>query len=120
MQPDNPLINWTWKSDKICLKFTFIGMLEIEDAISAVEKWKKAFSSRPSDKIVLIWECHHMTGYDTESRLLWQKTLKELKPQIDSIWLITTSRLIRMGAQIMTLFTSINTEIVETEDQIVF
>ncbi|MBN2102680.1 hypothetical protein JW835_01425 [bacterium] len=60
-----------------------------------------------------------MKGYDSQSRIIWQNALKEMKPQIHIIWLISTTKLIRVGAQIMSLFTSMNIKAVESEDQIV-
>jgi phosphopantetheine adenylyltransferase len=61
-----------------------------------------------------------MGGYDTEARLQWQKTLKELENQIDTVWLITQSSLIKMGASVMSLFTKLKIQVVRSESEIRF
>ena len=119
MKTINPTISECIKSGKPCLKFLFKGLLQEKDALLAIEEWKAYFQSKPMEKIVLIWECQEMKGYDTASRTAWQNTLNELKPQIENIWLITTSKLIKLGAQIMSVFTSLNIKVVESEEQIV-
>ena len=84
------------------------------------KKWKEAFQSRPDDKITIVWECLNMTGYETQARIQWQETLKELQPQIKDIWLISDSNLIKTGARVMSVFTSLNIHIVDSEEDIVF
>ena len=93
-------------------------MLEANDAKRAIEKWKKAFTSKTGVKIALIWDCMKMDGYDTESRNLWQNALNEMRDQIDSIWLITNSNYIKIGARIISVFTSLTIKVVDSEDQI--
>jgi hypothetical protein len=70
--------------------------------------------------ITLIWNCQEMTSYDTAARIQWQQTLKDLSDQIETIWLITDSRMIRMGAAVMALFSSLNIKPVDSEAAIVF
>ncbi|MBN1783106.1 hypothetical protein JW948_18365 [bacterium] len=118
MLHENPTIEWIEHAGRDCLKFTFHGALKSQNARGAIEKWKTAFQEKNGEKIPLIWDCHHMTGYDTDSRVEWQNTIKDLKKQIDSIWLITDSKLIRVGAQIMTVFTHMDIRVVQDESQI--
>jgi len=115
---ENPKIEWVGKFDKSCLKFTFVGMLVEQDAIIAIEKWKEAFQSKRGEEIVVVWQCLKMKGYDTESRVLWQEALKEMKSQIASIWLVTNSNFIKIGANVMSVFTSLNIRIVSSESEI--
>ena len=120
MEALNPKIEWQEKAGKKCLRFTFSGKLTEQDAASAIKAWRAAFAARMGEPITLIWDCHEMTGYDTGARTQWQQTLKELGDQIESIWLISSSRMIRMGASVMALFSSLNIKPVESEDAIVF
>ena len=119
MITENPKVECCQKSGRNCLKFTFSGVLEEYNAKAAITKWKHEFRSKPDEKFTLIWECLDMKGYDSPSRIAWQNAMKELKPQIDTIWLIATLKLIKVGAQIMSVFTSINVKVVESEEQIV-
>jgi hypothetical protein len=116
----NPEIAWEEKLGKECLRFTFQGKLTEEDATSAIRIWRAAFAARMGKHITLIWNCQEMTGYDTAARTQWQQTLKDLRDQIETIWLISDSRMIRMGAAVMALFSSLNIKPVDSEAAIVF
>jgi len=118
MKPENPVLEIYQKSGRNCLKFTFSGILEEQDARHAITRWKHEFRSKPDEKFILIWECLNMKGYDSQSRIAWQNALKEMKSQIDTIWLIASLKLIKVGAQIMSVFTSLNIKVVDSEDQI--
>ena len=115
---ENPKIEWTQKSGKNCLKFTFFGKFTEQDARTALDKWKQAFSANPQDKTVLIWDCLKMTDYDHEARTIWQNACKEMKGQIDAIWVLTNSILIRMGASVISVFTSLKIKVVSSEQEI--
>ena len=94
MSDENPRIEWVQKAGVKCLKFTFKNNLEEQDAINAIAKWRAAFRLKFNEKIILIWDCVEMRGYDIKARNLWQGALKEMKSHIESIWLITNSSLI--------------------------
>ena len=38
----------------------------------AIKIWREAFASKHDEKIVIIWDCTEMKGYDTGSRDRWQ------------------------------------------------
>jgi endo-beta-N-acetylglucosaminidase D len=118
MENENPKIEWCQKLGISYLKFTFKGKLKESDALKAIKKWKEAFNTKSGEKIVLVWDCLEMENYDTNSRIEWQNALKEMKNQIDSIWLITNSVLIKVGARVMSLFTSLEIKIVSSENEI--
>ncbi len=116
---ENPRIEWKNNPNKKCLKFIFNDKLSEQDAVSAIEKWRKSFKSYPGEKVVLIWDCLNMKGYESGARNLWQSALKEMKGQIDSIWLITNSGFIRMGASVMSVFASYPIKVVDSENAVV-
>jgi len=116
---DNPSIEWINKSGKDCLIFTFSGKFSDQDAITATEKWRQIFASRKQEKIILIWNCLDMHDYDQQARTLWVNACQEMKDQISFIWLITNSLLIRMGASVISVFTSLKIKVVSTEKDIV-
>lgn len=115
---DNPQIEWTNKSGKQCLRFTFSGKFTEQDAVPALEKWRQSFASKPGERIPMIWDCLNMNDYDYEARTLWQNACKEMKDQIDSIWVMTNSLLIRMGASVISVFSSLRIKVVDSEEDI--
>lgn len=108
------------KSDKSYIKFTFSGRLEPSDAENAIRNWKKIFSENPDNKYIIIWDCLYMTGYDHDARVKWQSALSEMKNQIDYIWIITQSKIFKMGASVMALLTDIKLKVVASENKIVY
>ena len=118
MDAQNPGIEWFQKSGKECLKFTFKGRLTEQMAITAINKWQEAFKSKAGKKIVLVWDCMEMEGYDPEARNQWQTALKSMQDQFDTVWLITHSGIIKMGALIMSQFTSFKLNIVSSMSEI--
>ena len=61
-----------------------------------------------------------MTGFENKARVIWQKAIKELKKQIDCVWLISDSKIIRAGAKVMSAFTSFSLNVVNDESKIKF
>ena len=115
---DIPQIVWDNQRGVPCLRFVFTEHLTEQAARAAIAEWRRAFDAVPMGRITLIWDCREMRGYDSEARALWQQTLKELKQRIGPIWLITDSALIRMGASVMSLFSSLTIKPVRSESEI--
>lgn len=115
---DNPIIEWVQKSGKNCLRFTFQESFKEQDAKTAIQKWCEALATRPEERIVHIWDCLSMKDYDQPARTMWSEACKDLKNQIDVIWVITNSLLIKMGATVISVFTSLNIKVVSSEADI--
>ena len=115
---ENPEIEWIEKSGKTCLKFTFQGSFGEQEAKGAILKWREALSSKPQERVVHIWDCLAMKDYEQQARTMWSEACKDLKDQIDIIWVITGSMLIKMGATVISVFTSLNIKVVSSEDHI--
>ena len=118
MRIANPVIEWCKRSNKPCLKFTFRGYLEADEAESAVDMWKGAFIERQEGQVILVWDCLNMTGYSRRARSTWTRAMLEMKSQIAAIWLISNSPLIKMGASVMALFSGLEVHIVTSESEI--
>jgi len=114
----NPQIEWCQKSGQECLKFIFGERLTEKEADVAISAWKDAFQSKKDKAITLIWDCKHMKGYETKARDKWTKALKEMKAQIASIWLISDSAIIRMGASVMGLIGDLKIRPISSEGDI--
>ena len=103
-----------------CLKFTFIGQFTEDDAVFGVSEWKELFASAGDERVIVIWDSKQMTGFENKARVIWQYAIKELKKQIDCVWLISDSKIIRAGAKVMSAFTSFNLKVVNDESKIKF
>lgn len=119
MNDENPKIEWSQKSGKECLRFVFGERLTLKEAEVAIVEWRKAFQSKADKSIILIWDCKKMKGYDNEAKAKWTEALKDMKSQIDSIWLISDSALIRLGATVMGMFSSLEIKAIKSESEIV-
>ena len=115
----NPIIEWTGMSGKECLKFTFTGKLTRNEADIAILEWRNQFRSTVDKPIHVIWDCRKMEGYEPAAKDHWTDALNEMKDDIDTIWLLAESPVIKMGASIMGLFTSIRIMPVTSESEIV-
>jgi hypothetical protein len=114
---DNPKIEWISKAGRDCLKFTFREKFTEQDAAASLDKWRQAFAGQ-AQKVPLIWDCLAMNDYDHEARTIWQNACKDMKDNIDVIWVITNSILIRMGASVISVFTSLKIKVVSSESDI--
>ena len=119
MKSENPSVEWYQKSGKQFLKFIFGEKLTEKEAEVAVVEWNEAFQSKKDQKIVLIWDCRKMKGYETGARLKWTNALKDMKSQIAKIWLISDSTFIKVGASVMATFSSLNINAISSESEIV-
>jgi hypothetical protein len=118
MKSQNPTIEWVNKPGKRCLKFVFTETLTASDAEAAIAEWRETFQSSEDQSITLIWDCKKMHGYDSAARIKWTDALKEMKSRIDTIWLISGSSLIRMGASVIGLLSSLKIKTVDSENKI--
>jgi len=119
MKNGNPRIEWSQKSEKQCLKFTFGERLTAKEAEAAIGEWRKVFQNIPNNLIILIWDCRKMKGYDSDARVKWTDAIKEMKSQIDTIWLIADSSFIKMGAAVMGMVTSLNIKTIRSESEMI-
>jgi len=117
INPEVELVDFRGDS---CLKFTFRGHLTSEDAELGVKEWRDFFNSTGGEKVVVIWDSTQMTGFDNKARIIWQHAIKEMKSQIECVWLITDSKVIKAGAKLMSLFTSFCLKVVDSSDKIAF
>ena len=115
---DNPQIEWITRAGRNCLKFTFRGKFTEQNARLSLEKWKQAFAGHAREKTPIIWNCLEMEDYDHEARTIWQTACKEMKDEIEIIWVVTNSLLIRMGASVISVFTSLKIKVVSSESDI--
>lgn len=106
--------------EKNCLYFEFQGVLDDELAkkvILEAEKLIKQHFSNNSE-ICIVCGCSQMQDYDPVARLHFQNFLKNHANCIHTMWVITTSRIIKYGGLLMGLVLPFSIKVVESEDQI--
>jgi hypothetical protein len=118
MISDNPIIEWCKKAEKHCLKFIFKEGLTEQDADAAIARWRQNIQTAEEKSIVLIWDCRKMKGYDSAARVKWTEALKQFKSRIETIWLISESPIVRMGASVMGLALSVKIKAIKSETDI--
>ena len=118
MSNRNPIIEWSEISGKECLKFTFGENLKADEAVVAIAEWKNCFKEKTDKPITIIWDCRRMRRYETDAKNLWTAALNEMKPEIDSIWLIAGNLIVKLGAKIMSHVTRIQIHTVNSENEI--
>lgn len=111
-------IQWTELGEHKFLKFSFPEKLTKEQASEAIIEWKRIFSEYKFVKITLIWDCVEMKDYDPMARVLWQKAMKDMSSQMDTVWLVSESKVIRTAAQIMSVFVKFELKPISSEDEI--
>lgn len=112
-----PRVAWRQCGGEECLWFTFGPELSGEDALGAILEWRRAFARRPG-RWVVVWDASRMVGYDSEARRAWQRALRELGGQISHVWLITESKLVKMGAAVMGALTGLDIRVVASASAI--
>ena len=111
-------IKWIEINSKPYLKFIFDEYLEEQQALDTIVQWRKEFNLHANSKISIIWDCSKMHGYNPQARIHWQNAIKELKSQTETIWLISSSLIIRTGANIISRFVGISINAIDSENKI--
>ncbi|HAA15069.1 MAG TPA: hypothetical protein DCE41_26585 [Cytophagales bacterium] len=89
------------------LLFTFQGELSKHTAHTLIHKWNNFHKQYRTRRFILIWDATGMTGYDPAARSQWQRMMKEVRDKIDKIYLVSDKRVIRLGANLMSMFSKL-------------
>lgn len=110
-------VNVNWVGNYEFLSFTFPQVLDKKSADAAIKAWDHEFALQPS-RVDLIWDCTDMNDYDPVARMNWQKALTAHKGQINTIYLISDSAMIRAAAKIFSLFVGVSIKPVKCMDEV--
>ncbi len=102
----NGNLELTQIQSKTAIIFHFEGILTQQKAHEFIKQWQIIFLGNESNKMVVIFDAINMSDYQPMARTLFQKSINELKSQIDSIWVISNSKIVKAGAAIMSIFSS--------------
>jgi hypothetical protein len=110
------VISEATRNGKMYIEFDFHGYLDHPSAVNGIAIWKKLMAGEA--KKDLIYNCTEMTGFDSTSRQMWQLAMKELKPRIGNIWMISTNRFILAAAKTMSLLAGFSMKTARSLDEI--
>jgi hypothetical protein len=96
-----------------CLRFNFKGKFSENASISASASWSEFMRHHPDQSFILIWDCSEMTGFEVNARKEWYRTMKEWKPQIKEVNVVSRNLLIRGAARVMLDFFGLKNQIVK-------
>ncbi len=110
----------TVHNDNIYLQFDFIGHLNEESALQAIDRWKTEMNKPRVNgaKMNLIYNCPRMTGFDTNARRNWQAAMQSLKQQIGTIWLVSDNFFILSAAKTMGVLTGFSIRVTRSLKEI--
>jgi hypothetical protein len=100
------MIEWLDIRNRRYLFLRFDKRFSSENAQSAINIIQPMIGDI-TGKFTMIWECSAMVGYDRGAREAWQVFIKNIKPKIDVINLISQNILIRTGAMVIGIFAGI-------------
>lgn len=102
----NPMIEWRVVKNQKCLFLSFDGHFSSDHAQHAINNIRKMIGD-VDDKFTMVWECTSMGGYDAGAREYWQVFIKNIKPKIAGIHLVSPNIVIRSGAVVVGIFAGI-------------
>lgn len=112
-------IDWVKIDNEDCYRFSFTGHFKAIDAKEAAKQWKEHFAKTPAGRRYhIIFDAREMSNYDASARLTWQAVMKELQGKIKDIWLVSNNSLIKVGAKMMSMFTSFKIKAVSNLEDI--
>lgn len=104
------------KNNKPYIQFDFTGYLDHPEAMKGIEAWRALM--KDTGRKDLIYNCKDMTGFDSTARQLWQAMMKEYKPRIGNIWMISDNRFILAAAKTMGVLSGFSIKTARSLDDI--
>lgn len=107
---------------KNCLYFEFKGVLDDKLADKILSQAEKILQNelKNDDALCIVCFCQEMQDYEPMARVKFQKFLKTHEKNIKTMWVITSSKIIKYGGFLMGMLLPFSVKVVESEDQIKF
>lgn len=118
MDGEQVLVAWEGQGGGKRLGFRFPAELTTEAATEAIRMWREAVESTGREPVTLVWDCRIMKGYSSDARRAWQDALQEMKIRTGTVWLVSGSPFVRLGAMLMGKALSIEIKSVDSPDAI--
>jgi len=109
---------WEMHGNRKCLEFRFPQELTTAAAEEAIGRWRAELPATGTGPLTIVWDCRRMKGYDAQARRVWQDALQEMKGRISTVWLVSGSPFVRLGAMLMGKALSIEIKSVESPERI--
>ena len=113
----NPTIEWRSMKDHRYLVLHFDGHFSAENARSAISTIS-SMVRMTEQKIIMVWECTGMAGFDIAAREAWQLFIKDISSKIEKIHLVSNKLVIRSGAVVVGIFAGIKISSWATLDEL--
>lgn len=120
MSTDRVAVKWERRGSGQALEFEFPEELTLAAAEEALRTWRKELEAAGQERVTVVWDCRRMKGYDSQARKVWQDALQELKSRIGTVWMVSGSSFVRLGAMLMGKALSIEIRSVDSPQAIVF
>lgn len=91
--------------------FTFKGKFSEAASIAATKVMCDTFEIKKDITYTFTWDCRDMTGFEPAARKAWYGCMKENKPKLAMINVISDHLLIRSAAKVMLEFFGIKSTI---------
>jgi hypothetical protein len=118
MEAERVKVVWEVRGSRKCLEFRFPQELTSAAAEEAIRAWRAELGSAGTAPLTIVWDCRRMKGYDSQARRIWQDALQEMKGRIATVWLVSGSPFVRLGAMLMGKALSIEIKSVESLERI--
>ena len=106
-------------NNKNFLQFDFPSHLTKEMVEETISLWKDMYKKiKPGEKADLVFNCEDMSGFDTDARKMWQATMKDLKLQTGSIWIVSDNLFILGAAKTMGVLTGFTIKVTRSLSEV--
>lgn len=107
---------------KNCLYFEFKGVLSDTLAQKVIKEAEQVIQQdlQNEAKFCIVCGCNEMQDYDPIARIKFQKFPKNYEKNIQVMWIITSSKIIKYGGLLMDLVLPFSIKVAESEEQVKF
>jgi len=97
--------------------FHFSNLLTKEDITQLTQKVRETLEKENSVSMIHIWDCTDMTQFNLGAKSFLEVILKENNKQIDSVYLISNKKLIKLAGKIMSVIINCKLIVLDSIDQ---
>ena len=93
------------KERTLLLKFS--GQVKEEYVLMCCKELESTFKSTPLIQFEVIFDASSLEGYEPKTRMIVQNCIENNKAQIKNIYLVSESKIAKVGAMIMSTFSGV-------------
>lgn len=96
-----------------CIVLTVRGYHDVEAARAAVARFDELMSASPGEAVEVVADLRHISGFDEDSRAIWQDGFRKHTARIQVITLVQGTPLAKMAASALGLYLGIQVRSVD-------